>query len=260
MNKHLEDNEDNLYSLPDDIDDIPSIDRYHMDTVAEYKYHEENDEGNNPAQISNNLFPQGPDSDADQEYLGSLDPTFDSRCWSILLKTLANPIEGWKNLRRDNIPNEVFSASLFYPIIAIASISEFVPLLYGSSDSITQILLKALAAFLSLFFGYFSVIAIGGIILPKPVTEVLHNPFGKEFVMLSISSLALFLTVFNIFPMFDAVFVFLPLWTLYIICRGVRFFRVPKDKESKIQIFLCFMILGLPCLWYWLCGILFPGV
>lgn len=231
----LIEDEDNLYTLIDD-DDGES-----RNTPEEEEY----------VDITNSEDQEG----NEEESTG-----YGMSGWKLLIKIMSTPVEGWKALKRAQAKPESLASSIFYPMIALSSISEFSSLLYGVHLEVSAVLMKALSDFIAFFFGYFTVMAFSGIFFSKKISEALKTNFGKEFVMMNMVTLALFVTIFNLFPMIDAILVFLPLWTLYLVCKGVRFLRIDKEKETKVQIILCFMILGFPCLWYWLCSQLLPSI
>ena len=96
-----------------------------------------------------------------------------------------------------------------------------------------------------------------GILFPLSVKEALKKDIGKEFVMMNLSTLALFLAAMNIFPMIDAILVFLPLWTVYLIYKGVKILRVPVMLEARTKVILIFLIIGIPLFWNWLLDTVF---
>lgn len=81
-------------------------------------------------------------------------------------------------------------------------------------------------------------------LMPKEVSESVTSEFGKVFVLLSLSSLCLFFTAIELCPMLWAVFIFLPLWTVYVVCRGARFFRFPDRRQIFCTGLLCMLITG----------------
>ena len=48
-----------------------------------------------------------------------------------------------------------------------------------------------------------------------------------------------------------AVLIFLPLWTVYMVCRGTRFFRFPERRQIIYTGVLCLLIEGVPVLINW---------
>lgn len=171
---------------------------------------------------------------------------------SILLKTMLTPVEGWKALKRARFSTDSFASGCFLPCVIFASLIEFIKIFYEANYTIGDWCLDTLSTFLIFFFGYFSVILIGSTILPKKSRAFMKKEIGKQFVMLNISTLALFWSLLELVPMLDPVLVFLPLWTIYLIYKGVRVIRVPSEVENSTTGYLCLLIIGMPLLWNWL--------
>ncbi|MDE6381676.1 MAG: hypothetical protein K2L57_02300, partial [Muribaculaceae bacterium] len=75
---------------------------------------------------------------------------------------------------------------------------------------------------------------------------------GRQFVMLTMSTLAVFWILIQVMPMFEPVLVFLPLWTIYLIYKGIRVLRVPSEVENSTTGLMCMLIIGVPIFWNWL--------
>lgn len=175
-----------------------------------------------------------------------------------MFRILSNPVEGWKNFKRGKFKEEKVASTCFYPLAALASISEFVAYFYNSELTLNELLVPAIVTFISFFFAYFTVILTAGFLLPKGGGEAISKNFGKTFVMINMSTLALFYILYELMPMLGPVFAFLPLWTIYIIFKGVKFLRFPKDKEISAAGMLSFLTIGTPMLWYWILTELMP--
>jgi len=169
----------------------------------------------------------------------------------LLVKILSNPVEGWKELKRCKYSVDKIASGCFYPLVALASISEYTALFYDADSTLVSLIIPAFITFITFFFGYFSVLLCGGFMLPKEARKTLNTYFGKEYVMLSMSTLALFYIVFRLFILAGPIFAFLPLWTIYILCKGVKLFRVPKEKESRTCGIFSALIIGCPIFWNW---------
>lgn len=242
---------DNLYSLPEEKDNINSGDE--SENLAESGLFEEveEDSGENEDEIEEDDEEEEEEDDEKDE-----DETYKRNKFPLLFKIMSTPVEGWKELKRRHYPVEEIASGLFYPMVALASISEFAGMVY-TTIGVGECLMRALTAFISFFFGYFTVLLLCGAILPKMSKTVMKTAIGKEFVMVNMSTLALFFMTINLFPMIDAVLVFLPIWTIYLIYKGIRILRIPEGVETRTKILLTFLIIGAPLLWSWLMGIFF---
>lgn len=177
---------------------------------------------------------------------------------SILFKTLFSPVEGWKTLKRAKLKTEDFASGCFYPMIAIAAVSDVAKLFYEANHSISDWAIDGIITFITFFFGYFTVILASGSVLPKKSRAIMKKEIGKQVVMLAMSSLALFYTAAQLFPMIDTVLVFLPMWTIYILTRSSKILRIPEDVNTSTIGLLCMLIIGSPILWNWILTEIMP--
>lgn len=169
----------------------------------------------------------------------------------LLFKTMFTPVEGWKALKRARLKTEEFASRCYYPLIALAAISEVSKIFYEANVSVSDWAVDGLITFMTFFFGYFSVLLAGDFMLPSKSRDIIKKDIGKQFVMLAMSSLAIFWIFIQIMPMLEPVLVFLPLWTIYLIYKGVRILRVPEEVENSTTGLLCMLIIGIPVLWNW---------
>lgn len=164
----------------------------------------------------------------------------------VMLDILAGPVQGWKVMKRQHYKPQEVLAGLLYPLSGVAAATQFADLIYDANASISGTLIQAVAVFIAFFFGYFTITGVARSLMPKDSGEWAEKDFGKCFVAFSLATLALFTTVLALLPMLEPILVFLPLWTIYIICRGVRFLRVAPDKETSVSFILCVLLIGIP--------------
>lgn len=185
------------------------------------------------------------DQDNDNIYTENASP------FRLLLKVMLNPIEGWKEIRRSGLTPEKVQRSCFYPLTAIMSVCKFAELIYTPRISLPEVVVSAMISFVSFFFGYFSIVLLIKWIMPKESAATVDTAFGRVFILFSMSTLCLFYSVMELLPMLWAVLIFLPLWTVYIMCRGTRFFRFPEDKQIRSTSILCLLTVGTPIFIGW---------
>lgn len=172
--------------------------------------------------------------------------------WKLLLKMMLNPIEGWKCIRRSKESAEDVSAKLFYPMAAASAASCFFSCLYDSSITLTAATIEAVKIFVSLFFGNFLILMLERVSMPGKYKGIPDTPFGKEFVIYALTTLAIFNLLYQALPMIGPVLAFLPLWTIYLVIRGARFFKFPSDKKHLCITLICLYIVGAPIAVYWI--------
>lgn len=231
----IEDDEKPLYEIEDSLSPRPEAE-YCIDDEEEDADEEEEDE------------------DMDEEQLTEESVVSEKKNPSpvrLLFKTMFTPVEGWKALKRARLKTEEFASRCFYPLIALAAISEVSKIFYEANVSVSDWAVDGLITFMTFFFGYFSVLLAGGFMLPPKSRDIIKKDIGKQFVMLAMSSLAIFWIFIQIMPMLEPVLVFLPLWTIYLIYKGVRILRVPEEVENSTTGLLCMLIIGIPVLWNW---------
>lgn len=166
--------------------------------------------------------------------------------WTLFLKLLFHPAEGWKNVKRSNIRVESFAQQCFYPMLAIASCCRFLDLVYNPDATLQSAITDAVIIFISFFLGYFLAIFLSKLLLPGEIKKILDKNFGKLFVMMSMCSLALF-SIFRLaFPMLEPVLVFLSIYTMYLINRGMKPLRIPQNKSVICTVIFIIIIIGTP--------------
>lgn len=180
---------------------------------------------------------------------------------AVLFKTMFTPVEGWKSLKRSGFKTDEFASRCFYPIIALAAISDVASMFYEANVTFADWAMDGLSTFIMFFFGYFTVLFFSGFVLPSRSRDILKKDIGRQFVMLAMSTLALFWIAIQLLPMLEPILVFLPLWTIYLVFKGVKILRVPEDVKTSTVGLLCMLIIGVPFLWNWLfTELLFPKV
>lgn len=171
--------------------------------------------------------------------------------FGLLLKIMFNPVEGWKTLRRVKISVASLQSGCFYPLLALLAVSEFADFLYSVNVNLSEVITKAVIAFVAYFFGYFCVQMVVSWLLPKEMALQFEEKFGKEYTIVSLSTLALFSIITNLLPMLWPILIFLPIWTLYLMFKGVRFFKFPMQKEMRFFVIAGASVLGMPFLIDW---------
>lgn len=166
----------------------------------------------------------------------------------MMLKILSNPVEGWKSIRRAHITVEEAQQKCFYPLLALMAVCKFAALYYSPSTSISDITVEALISFVALFAGYFCIILLLKLLLPGNGGKIFDTEFGKVFVIIALSTLSFFFALIEIFQMLWAILIFLPLWTVYSVCKGIRFLNFAHDKSIRSTTLLCLLIIGVPVL------------
>lgn len=178
--------------------------------------------------------------------------------FALLLQIMFNPVQGWKTLRRSKINIEALQSGCFYPLLALLALSNFADLFYSVNTSLSQIITQAVVSFVAFFFGFFCVQMILNWTLPKDLAIYLEEKFGKEFLMIALSTLALFAIIRNIVPMLWPILIFLPIWTLYLMYKGIRFFKMPSNEEMKFFVLSGASVIAVPLIIEWSLNAILP--
>lgn len=169
----------------------------------------------------------------------------------LLLKVLSNPVEGWKEVRRRKLTVEEAQRNCFYPLLSIMALCYFAKLFYAPAIGLSEVIVSAVTAFVGFFAGYFCIMILVRFLLPTSAALSVDTDYGKVFIILNLSSLCLFFSLLELLPMLWDVLIFLPLWTVYVICKGTRFFNFPENKKIQCIGILCLLVVGVPVLIEW---------
>lgn len=168
------------------------------------------------------------------------------RALGLLLKIMFSPVEGWKSLRRSKIGVEEIQSGCFYPLLALLAMSKFADFFYSVNVSLTQVVTEAIVAFVAFFFGYFCIPVVLSWVLPKDMTEKYDCNFGKIYTVVALSTLVIFSIFQDVLPMLWPILIFLPIWTLYIMFKGVRFFFFENGRDMRFFLMAGAAVIGVP--------------
>lgn len=175
----------------------------------------------------------------------------------ILLQILFSGTIGWKDLRRSRLKAEDTAAGCFYPMAALVSACRFADWFNRPDFSLTETLTDAVAIFVSFFFSYFGVQILCRWLFPEEIKDRAESTYFRQLVQYALASLALFWIPAEIFPVIEPLTAFLPLWTIFIITKGMRFLRIPNKYETRATITLVVTTVAMPYLILWICGCIF---
>ena len=169
---------------------------------------------------------------------------------TLLFSMMVNPTEGWKRIRRSGFKSEEVASSCFYPLTALASASVFMDALYGTETEVTPLVISALIVFMSFFLGFFVTSLCTRLLLPDEMRNLSDTEYGKQYALYLLSTLTIFYTLGNCLPMLDPVLVFLPLWTVYLGCKGTRWMRIADNRKHTVTALLSAIVVLSPVALY----------
>lgn len=175
----------------------------------------------------------------------------------LLIDILFTGTAGWKRLRRARLTPEQTAAGCFYPILALVAICRFADWFYLPEFDLASTLVQAASIFASFFFSYFAAQVICKWFFPAEAKSKVDSPYFKLVVQYALASLALFWIPAEVLPILEPITVFLPIWTVFIITKGVRFLRLPENHKNRCMVTIIVSTVLTPYLFTWLCEKIF---
>lgn len=170
----------------------------------------------------------------------------------LLFSILMTGSAGWKELRRSRLTPEQTAAGCFYPLIALASVCRFSDWFYLPEFNLSATLVSAVSVFASFFFSYFAVQVVCRWLFPMATKSKTETSYFKLLVQYALSSLALFWIPAEILPVLEPITVFLPIWTAFIITRGIRFLKLPENTTNRCMAIIVLSVIVMPYIFIWL--------
>lgn len=175
----------------------------------------------------------------------------------LLLNILMTGTAGWKDLRRSRLKPEQTASGCFYPLIAFASLCKFAGWFYHPEFDLSATLIEAVSVFASFFFSYFAVQVVCRWLFPTPAKGKTETVYFKLLVQYALASLALFWIPAELLPILEPFTVFLPIWTAFIITKGLRFLLIPEQYNNRCMVTIVVTVIVMPYLFMWICDKIF---
>lgn len=179
--------------------------------------------------------------------------------WRIVPQIMIMPTSGWRLAKENGPAPEIAVLRFLLPLSLLSGASVFFSLLYpreidplGADAGFTVLLVNAVIQFCSFFIGYFLALVFAKLLLPKGDRFLPSSPYGKLLVMAAIGSLAFFHIMFEVLPMLDSILVFLPLWTIFIIYKGMEISGIQEEKSLLAVGVICVVTVCAPTMIEWI--------
>lgn len=170
----------------------------------------------------------------------------------LLGEILLTGTAGWKQLRRARFTPEKAASGCLYPIIALGAACKFAGWFYQPEFNISATLIEAVTFFAAFFFAYFAVPVVCKCLFPSEAKQKTDTAYFKLVVQYSLASLALFCIPAEVLPILNPIAVFLPIWTVFIITKAVRFLRFSPSCQNRCLVTLALTTILLPYLFIWI--------
>lgn len=163
------------------------------------------------------------------------------RYLKIIAQLVLSPAKGWEDVSASMTDPETLLRKLYFPLLFVASLTEFVRLFYHNSGGFLTVLELAIAMFGSFFISFF----IARIILSNYsapfVTGEANNVRIATFVVYGQALLLMIEIIDNLLPTKLTLVKFLPLFVALILYRGNTYMGVNPNAEFR---FFCIAVVA----------------
>ena len=164
--------------------------------------------------------------------------------WKYITLLIVSPGEGWKDIGKFTIPNNLLLGKLYYPCIGVLSLSSFIPFVIGYVDmQLQEVIMKAVIDFVKYFIAFFAVsYLLSGIYAPMFKSKNDVNKLNN-FIAFNLAILVIFNVLSNLMPGFPFFEIF-PLYIIYVVYRGKNYLSIPDERvKSFVSLASIFMLL-----------------
>lgn len=175
----------------------------------------------------------------------------------ILFDILMTGTPGWRRLRKARLTPDQTAAGCLYPIAALAAVCRFSDWFYSPEFVLSETLVVAVSVFISFFFSYFAIQVVCRWLFPSEVRSKTELPYFRQLIQYALASLALFWIPAELFPPLEPITVFLPIWTAFIITKGMHYLRIPDIRRTRCVVVVVVATVAMPYLIMMLCSKIF---
>lgn len=178
--------------------------------------------------------------------------------WLLFLHLLIAPKLGWRRIKGAGFEMDDYARRLFYPLLALMAACRFIDKIYYSGVPLWVLLQDALALFVAGFAGFYLVNLLARMFLPTVTRIKIDSGFGRIYIMTVMGVLALAMTVSELLPWLGMMLLVLPIYSTYILVKGLRPLRVPAGELMPSAIVMTVLCLGVPTAIYYSLRALMP--
>lgn len=177
--------------------------------------------------------------------------------WSCWLRMWATPLNGFKRMKYGRLKAVDMESAIFYPMIALCSLGAFADKFYFGA-TVSHCLIDGTCKFVVFFVAYFLTFPLSRLLMRRDCAEKMDTPFGHCYVAALLSTLCLFLFLYECLPFLEVLLSFTPAYTIYLSYKGMSLFNFPEQRRISTWVALVLLIVALPFLVFQLMGILLP--
>ncbi len=155
-----------------------------------------------------------------------------------ILLVIVAPKMGWEEVNRSSFPTQDLLSKAFYPLLAVLAITEFTPMIFDSTRSLSISLMLAITSFASYFITlYLTSYLLDGFYPELNPTHSI-NSRHNDFIIYSIIYLVLLKIIDNLLPTHFAPLYFLVAYVIFIIYCGTEFVGIEQTDKNKVSKFV----------------------
>ena len=166
----------------------------------------------------------------------------------LFVKLICGPVEGWKAIRRAKLSARAFEFGCFFPWILAAGLSSIADFMHNSAATTASVLTKGITTAVAYILTYYGTAILCEIMLPQKVCKALRTSFGSIFIMAAILPLVLARIIGAWMPILVPALFFMPIYSIYLVVKGVKFLRIPTDTHNKTIAWVSIASIGLTLL------------
>ena len=169
--------------------------------------------------------------------------------WKNIALLTMSPRVGWEEVEASGIETERVMSSAYYPLLALLSVSCFVPMIYDHNEyTLSGCLIDAIIAFAKYLVSYFIASYLLSGFYPELTKSKLAVTRLNNFILYSSVFLIVPEILINVMPGRFAPLYFLMVFSLLVAYRGLDHLGVKKGKRTKFFIIAACLIAGMPVL------------
>lgn len=173
--------------------------------------------------------------------------------WSLFPRILTMPASGWERVKRNGPSPDIATLRFLLPVSLLSGASELFTMIYQPGQhEFSDILVAGFIFFFSYFLGYYLSLVFAKMFLPKAAKFFPSSNYGKLLTMTGVATLAIFHILYKVLPFFDFVLEFLPIWTIFLIFKGMRISDIEPEKNAFSMGVMCVVIIACPVLMEWI--------
>lgn len=166
-----------------------------------------------------------------------------------IVQVIVSPRDGWEAVNISDTRTEDLISSVFYPLLAVLAISEFGPMMYDSTLTLSHTLVNAIASFAAFFFTFFITTQVMALAFPELVRTKAATDRLTDFVIYNMILILLVETISNLLPLdFMPLTILGLLYLPWVIFRGMTYLNLKGTQAIWSTILATILLIGLPLL------------